>query len=199
MFIDAHLHTIRFPGMPRNAAGDNFATPEELIEMMDRTDVDKGILLPDVSPECMVQQSTNEDTFEICSMYPDRFIPFCNVDPRAGTNAPEADLSLHLNFYKERGCRGLGEITANLAFTDPLVRNLLTTPDVNGVTVFDGAGAVLVQAVKPAFAEGRSMAERFAGWYSDLPGVSTFRAPIRPTEIPLGGIDEELAGDTVTS
>jgi len=124
MFIDAHLHTIRFRGMPRNAAGDNFATPEELIEMMDSTDVDKGVLLPDVSPECMFQQSTNEDILEICSTYPDRFIAFCNVDPRAGSNSPDADLSAHLNFYKERGCRGLGEITANLRFDDPLVRNL---------------------------------------------------------------------------
>jgi uncharacterized protein len=124
MFIDAHLHTIRFRGVPRNPQGDNFATPDELIAMMDRTGVDRGVLLPDVSPESAFQLSTCEDILEISATYPDRFIPFCNVDPRAGSNSPDADLSFHLAYYKERGCKGLGEITASLAFTDPLVRNL---------------------------------------------------------------------------
>jgi len=124
MFIDAHLHTVRTKGVPRNAQGANFATPEELITMMDRTQVDKGVLLPDISPECLHQASTTEDVLEVCEQYPDRFIPFCNVDPRAERNSPEADLSRHLNYYKERGCCGLGEITACLPFGDPLVQNL---------------------------------------------------------------------------
>lgn len=124
MFIDAHLHTIRFPGLSRNAAGENFATPEELIVMMDRTGVDQGVLLPCVSPECAFQLSTCEDILEICAQHPDRFIPFCNVDPRALGNASGADLSFALRHYRDRGCRGLGEITASLPFTDPLVRNL---------------------------------------------------------------------------
>lgn len=126
MLIDAHLHTVRSRGLPRNEAGETFATPLELIDMMDRTGVDKGILLPAVSPECMYQMSTCEDILEICGQYPDRFIPFCNVDPRAGTNNPDMDLSFHLRHYKALGCRGLGEITANLPFTDPLVRNLFS-------------------------------------------------------------------------
>ena len=124
MFIDSHLHTVRRKGMPRNANGANFATPEELIVMMDRTGVDKGVLLPGASPECGFQWSTPDDILEICERYPDRFIPFCNVDPRAGSNSPSADLSFHLNYYKKRGCRGLGEITASLPFDDPLVQNL---------------------------------------------------------------------------
>ncbi len=124
MFIDAHLHTVRRKSLPRNARGANFATPDELITMMDRTGVDKGVLLPGASPECSFQRSTPEDILDICEQYPDRFIPFCNVDPRAGSNSPEADLSFHLQFYKERGCRGLGEITASLPFDDPLVQNL---------------------------------------------------------------------------
>jgi predicted TIM-barrel fold metal-dependent hydrolase len=124
MFIDAHLHTIRSSGLPRTAAGDNFATPEELLVMMDRTGVDKGVLLPDVSPECVFQVSTCEDILEICARYPERFIPFCNLDPRALGNTAGADLSLALRYYRDRGCRGLGEITANLPFLDPLVRNL---------------------------------------------------------------------------
>ncbi|MBU4200418.1 MAG: amidohydrolase family protein [Verrucomicrobia bacterium] len=124
MFIDAHLHTARRKGLPRNAAGENFATPEELIGMMDRTGVERGILLPSSSPECSYQQVTSEDVIEVCETYPNRFHPFCNVDPRDGSNSPDADLSFHLNYYKGRGCLGVGEITANLEFGDPLVQNL---------------------------------------------------------------------------
>ncbi len=124
MFIDAHLHTVRRKGLPRNAAGANYPTPEELMAMMDRTGVDRGILLPSLSPECSFQRSTNEDVLEVCEAYPGRFYPFCNVDPRAGSNSPDADLSFHLEYYRGRGCLGVGEITANLEFNDPLVQNL---------------------------------------------------------------------------
>lgn len=124
MFIDAHLHSTRVKGLPRNAEGANYPTPDELIDMMDRTDVDKGILLPSASPEYMYQHVSTEDVLEVCSAHPDRFYPFCNVDPRAGSNSPDADLSFHLNYYKEQGCLGVGEITANLPFVDPMVQNL---------------------------------------------------------------------------
>lgn len=124
MLIDAHLHTARRKGLPSNPAGSNYATPEELIGMMDRTGVNRGILLPSASPECNYQMVSTEDVLEVCETYPDRFYPFCNVDPRAGSNSPDTDLSFHLNYYKGRGCRGVGEITANLEFCDPLVQNL---------------------------------------------------------------------------
>ncbi len=124
MFIDAHLHTILHRGLPRTAEGRNFATPEELIVMMDRTGVDKGILLPMVAPECGFQMTSNEEILEVVRQHPDRFHMFCNIDPRSGSNAPNADLSYHLKYYQSRGCLGVGEITANLDFGDPLVQNL---------------------------------------------------------------------------
>ena len=124
MFIDAHLHTITRKGLPRKASGGNFASPCELIAMMDQTGVDKGILLPSVSPECSFQRVTNEEILEVVEEHPDRFYAFCNVDPRAGSNSPDADLSYQLRYYKERGCLGVGEVTANLDISDPLVRNL---------------------------------------------------------------------------
>ena len=124
MFIDDHLHTVRIKSLPRNKEGDNYASPEELIIIMDKTGVDKGILLPGASPECSSQRSTVEDILEVCEKYPNRFIPFCNIDPRAETNSPDADLSRQLLFYKEKGCKGVGEICANLYFDEPLVQNL---------------------------------------------------------------------------
>ena len=124
MFIDCHLHTRLKDGLPRNVNGDNYATPEELIAMLDRTGVDKGVLLPGVSPECRHQITPPEDILEVVAKYPERFIAFCNVDPRSESNTPAADLSRPLLYYKIRGCKGVGEICANLYFDDPYVLNL---------------------------------------------------------------------------
>jgi len=68
--------------------------------------------------------SPTEEILEIANNSSGRFIPFCNIDPRADTNSPEADLVRMLRYYIEQGCKGLGEITANLPFDDPRVENL---------------------------------------------------------------------------
>lgn len=122
MFIDIHVHVRKNP-IVRKYAYDNFATPEELIKRYDELGIKKGVLLPLVSPEVYEPQS-NGEILEICKIYPERFIPFCNVDPRAMQNSPRAPLGDILACYKEHGCKGLGEITANLRFDDPLVDNL---------------------------------------------------------------------------
>jgi hypothetical protein len=120
--IDVHVHVCRIPGPPR---GDRqaFSTAEQLIERYDEIGIERGVLLPLVSPEVYLPQS-NEDILEICEEYPDRFIPFCNVDPRAVSNTVDAPLERVLEFYRDRGCRGLGEVTANMPFLHPKVQNL---------------------------------------------------------------------------
>ncbi len=86
--------------------------------------IEMGVLLPEVSPECAYVPQSNEEVIEISEKYPDRFTPFCNVDPRAMTNSPDAPLGDILSYYKERGCRGVGEISANMPFLDARVLNL---------------------------------------------------------------------------
>ena len=122
MFIDAHQHTARVKGLPRQNGG-NFASPEEIIVEMDRTGVDKGILQPLPNPECHGQIVPTEDILEICGRYPDRFIPFCCIDPRAGENRPDYNLSWMMSYYKERGCKGMGEVCASLSLEDPFMLN----------------------------------------------------------------------------
>jgi len=124
MFIDIHLHTVRRKGLPRDESGNNYATPEELMGMMKKIGIDKGILLPGTIPECRKQFSTNEDILDVCARYPERFVPFCSIDPRAEGNSPMSNLSRQLLYYKKEGCKGVGEMTANLYFDDPLVQNL---------------------------------------------------------------------------
>lgn len=76
----------------------------------------------------------------MAAKYPDRFIPYCNIDPRAMTNSPEAPLDQILQYYKDRGCKGVGEIMPNLEVMDPLVQNLFRCAEKVGLpVVFDGS------------------------------------------------------------
>lgn len=123
MFIDIHVHVRRIPGPPRRGK-QAFSTPEQLLERYDKIDVEKAVLLPGVNPECAYVPQSNEEIIEIAEKYPDRFIPFCNVDPRAMTNSADAPLGEILRYYRECGCKGIGEICANLPFLHPMVQNL---------------------------------------------------------------------------
>ena len=133
MFIDIHAHCRKYPGTGRFVF-DNFPTPEQLLARYDALGVAKGVLLPLVSPEVYGPQS-NGEILEICETYPERFIPFCNIDPRAMANSPSAPLGELLAFYKNKGCKGLGEMMPNLPLNDPLVDNLLHHCNEHGMPV----------------------------------------------------------------
>ncbi len=123
MFIDIHVHFRRILGMERSPGRQSYCTPEQLIERYDEMGVEKAVVLPGVSPECSYVPQCNEEVIEIAKQT-GRFIPFCNVDPRALTNSPTAPLHKLLGHYKDQGCKGLGEVTANLPILHPMVQNL---------------------------------------------------------------------------
>lgn len=118
MFIDVHAHAFFDPG-----PGD-LVTPEQLLARYDAIGVERAVLLPLVNPEC--SRGTVQSSEDILKMAREnaRFIPFCNIDPRILLNTPEADLERVAKHYRDKGCKGIGELCANLSFADPLVRNL---------------------------------------------------------------------------
>ena len=109
MFIDIHAHAYRKP----TPFVVQFCTAEQVLERYDQIGIEKGALLPIVSPEIYMPQA-NEDILEMAEQYPDRFIPFCNVDPRALTNSVDAPLDRVLRYYRDQGCKGLGEVMLNV-------------------------------------------------------------------------------------
>jgi len=123
VFIDIHVHVRRIPGPPRGGK-QSYPTPEQLLERYEEIGVERAVLLPGVNPECAYVPQSNEEVIELAERYPDRFIPFCNVDPRAMTNSADAPLGDILRYYRDRGCRGIGEVRANLPFLHPMVQNL---------------------------------------------------------------------------
>jgi len=119
-----------------------FCTPEQLIERYDGAGIERGVVLPIVSPEVYLPQA-NEDILEMARRYPERLIPFCNIDPRALTNSADAPLDRLLRYYRDQGCKGVGELTLNLPVMDPLVQNLFKHAATVGLpVVFDGSDQV---------------------------------------------------------
>ena len=130
MFIDIHVHTRYFPG-PERLCGGTYATPEELQAMLKPHGVQKAVILPNANPECAFIIGGMGDALAVVEKYPDFFIPFMNVDPRQVSNSPDADLTHVMKYYKERGCKGIGEVCANLPFDDPLMENLFKHAQAN--------------------------------------------------------------------
>ena len=137
MFIDVHAHAYRrHPGPLRNGK-QWFATPQQLIERYDEIGIEKAALLPLIGPEVYLPQS-NEDILEMAEGFDGRFIPFCNIDPRALTNSVDAPLGDLLRHYRDCGCKGIGEVMPNMAFLDPMVQNLFKhVQDVGFPLIFD--------------------------------------------------------------
>ena len=134
MFIDIHTHVYRVRPVVYP-----FCTPEELLKRYDEMKVDYAVLLPIVSPEVYFPQSV-EDIVEISQKYPDRFIPYCNVDPRSYQNSPRSPLDEVIRAYKAMGCKGIGEVMPNLELMDPLVQNLFACAEKENMPiVYDGA------------------------------------------------------------
>ena len=125
MLIDMHVHCRRaYLPFVQSRKTKSFTTPDELLRMMDAARIDKAVLLPLMSPECRWSYVTPEETLEIAALHPGRFMPFCNLDARMVGNSPKADFLPILQYYKDAGCKGVGEYTANLPFDDPLTLNL---------------------------------------------------------------------------
>ncbi len=119
MIIDIHTH------LGRVTREDIPVTAEELIENMDKWEIEKAVVLPlDATPEGSTFWFTTEQVLEVYRRYPDRIIPFCKLDPRQIDNSMKTDFSWILQEYKDKGCRGVGEITANLYIDDPMGMNL---------------------------------------------------------------------------
>lgn len=141
MFIDIHAHAYRKSGPPQDGT-TVFPLPKEVLKRYDELKIDTGVLLPLIGPETYLPQS-NEDILEMTENSKGRFIPFCNIDPRAISNSHDAPLDIWLNHYKKVGCKGLGELMSNLEFRDLRVLNLFKHAQEAGFPViFDSCARI---------------------------------------------------------
>ena len=133
MFIDVHAHAYLFDSPPQDGK-TQFCTVDEILKRYDELNIEKGILLPLIGPETYLPQS-NQEILEICRQHPDRFIPFFNIDPRGISNSEFTDFSPWINWFKEHGCKGVGEFMPNMYFRDPRVLNMFRQFEAAGLPV----------------------------------------------------------------
>ncbi|MBN1636824.1 MAG: amidohydrolase [Deltaproteobacteria bacterium] len=76
---------------------------DDIIRSMDDSGLDKAVIVAaDYTTAKGVVAVTNNDVLKLTRMYPERFIPFCSVDPTMGLSAID-----ELERAVEAGCRGL--------------------------------------------------------------------------------------------
>ncbi len=121
--IDIHEHIDIRRGFIGEERKEPMTTADDLVRIMDKQGIDKMAILPLVSPEIFLQSP--EEAMGACDQYPDRFVKFCNVDPRWGKNRPEQDFVPLLEYFKGLGGKGIGEVSSNLWWDDPRVQRLL--------------------------------------------------------------------------
>lgn len=127
MIIDIHAHCSPRPSWlsydPVKNEYIRWLTAAELVKMMDEEGINRAVILPLPSPESTIEPVDTREAMEFCKAYGGRLIPFCNPDPRLNMGLVES-LAFILEEYKSEGCKGVGEITANIYFDDPRALNL---------------------------------------------------------------------------
>jgi len=118
MIIDVHAH------LGKVMHGFAPLTPEKLLRFMDAHGIEKSVILPLVAPEEEDYYYTTEQALADCAAHPDRLIPFANMDPRRGRNDGSYDFHPVLKEYADMGCKGFGEILANLPTNDPRMKGI---------------------------------------------------------------------------
>ena len=124
--IDIHAHATPFPQYAPTSliTKHPWISAAEVVKFYDDLNIEKGVLLTLTSPEYHFEQITSAGCKYVADQYPDRFLWFCGIDPRAGGHRPDANLSHLLEHYKGLGAKGVGELTAQLPVDDPLMDNL---------------------------------------------------------------------------
>jgi len=138
MIIDIHAHCSPRPGWlsydPVKNEYIRWITVSKLVRRMREEGIDKTVILPLPSPESSIEPVTTREVIEFCKEYGNKLIPFCNPDPRLNAGS-EKSLRFIIEEYESQGCRGVGEITANIYFDDPRTLNLFRVCEEHGLPV----------------------------------------------------------------
>ena len=113
--IDFHTHLgdLYFPNYKTRPL-----SADQLVDTMNRLGIYKSVLLPLDSPEASNTYFTNFEALEAWEKYPERFIPFCAVDPRRD------NVSAQINAFVDMGCKGFGEHKVGIAIDDERCKSI---------------------------------------------------------------------------
>ena len=135
MVIDIHAHVLRWPVLKKFNKGLPLMSAEEQVRRMDEKGIDKAVILPLTSAEVIGEPQSMGEVFDICRLYPGRFIPFCDFDVRRyDMNSAERYREV-LEQYMARGAKGVGELTCRVYWDDPRLWDLFTACEDLGLPV----------------------------------------------------------------
>ena len=139
-FIDIHGHCVQehyvpYPPGKSGTVRHQISNPDEMLEFYDYHGVEKGVILPLCNAENTMQSQSNEEVLNIAKMHPGRFIPFCNIDPRNYRNDFTSPFADGLKWYRDKGCKGLGELCCNLSILDGRLQALFKAAEEVGFPV----------------------------------------------------------------
>lgn len=135
MVIDVHAHVLRWPVLKKFNNGLPFMSAEEQVRRMDEKGIDKAVILPLTSADVAGEHQSMGEVFDICRLYPGRFIPFCDFDVRrCDMNSAERFREV-LEQYMARGAKGVGELTCRVYWDDPRLWDLFTACEELGLPV----------------------------------------------------------------
>jgi len=117
-YIDVHTHI----GTTWN--GNKELTPKGLLDWMDEHDIEKSVLLPLTSPESSSFLLLTEPALKAAKEHPERFIPFCSIDPRTSVRGGVKGFISIIQHWVDQGARGFGEHKVGLNFDDPLMMQI---------------------------------------------------------------------------
>lgn len=121
MIIDTHVHLGRIFRTIKEL------TPRKLIESMDHHGIDKAVAMTIANPEETDFYYPTEQLLKDLSEskeFSSRIIPFCCIDPRRGGNDRKYDFLSAIREYVNQGCRGFGEVLANLSADDQRMQQI---------------------------------------------------------------------------
>ena len=139
-FIDIHGHCVQehyvpYPPGKSGTVRHQISNPDEMLEFYDYHGVEKGVILPLCNAENTMQSQSNEEVLNIAKMHPGRFIPFCNIDPRNYRNDFKSPFADGLKWYRDKGCKGLGELCCNLSILDGRLQALFKAAEEVGFPI----------------------------------------------------------------
>ena len=119
MIIDVHAHVLRWPILKKTNSPRPFMSAEEQIRRMDEKGVDKAVILPLNSAETVSERQSMGEILDIVRLYPDRFVPFADIDVRRADWRTQERFADVLAQYMEHGVKGIGELTSRVYWDDP--------------------------------------------------------------------------------
>jgi predicted TIM-barrel fold metal-dependent hydrolase len=148
---------------------------------MDAHEIEKAVLLPLESPEGASFYILTRDVLALAKRHPDRFIPFCCVDPRMAINGGKAGIKAVIHRYVDQGAKGFGEVKVAVPIDDPRMQVLYEICDdlrlcvlfhMDGIRCTDRAGLPGLEKMLRAYPNVNFVGHA-NGWWASISGDMT--------------------------